>query len=319
MGILDFFKDRKDKKQIDRIIDKVYVHQQAKDFVNKAISYRSINQTNKALEILEMVLVKYPDYRAANPVYGNTLRQAGMIDDAINFFKAIAIKDDGTGIYAPQEIYANLGAIYYFDKNDLQTSLKYYKLALNSPNCPSTDQKGNEIIRSSIHRDLSILYFDQNDFTNSKIYAQKRLVIQKKCPIASKILGLSLINEFLTIDNKLDFFAHKIENVNIIDSIEYLKIALSENSKDYAVLGGLALAYYLLSQMPFYNSDIETEQYINNEREKHLSVLEQDSSVDKKANYYFDMYDDLMSSTATEIIRHKFPNLSISLTPPEKE
>ena len=103
MGIFDYFKDRKEKEEIDRILDKVSAHQQAKDLVNKAISYRNINETQKAIKILETVLNKYPEYRAANSIYGNTLRQAGMVDEAIHFFKNIAEKDNGSGVYGPKE------------------------------------------------------------------------------------------------------------------------------------------------------------------------------------------------------------------------
>lgn len=317
MGIFDYFKDRKEKKEIDRIVDKVYAHQQAKDLVNKAISYRNIDEIQKAIEILETVLDKYPEYRAANQIYGNTLRRAGMIDEAINFFKKIANKDHGTGIYAPQEIYANIGLIYYTEKHDIQTAIKYYKLALEAPECPSIDKEGNKLIISSIYNNMACIYFDQNDYKRSKSYAKKRLEIQNRCPNSARILGLSLINEFLCADSKMDFFDNNIENSNIINSIEYLKIALLDNDKDYAALSGLSLAYYLLSQMPYYKSNKESADYINKESEKYHSVLEKNSSEDQEAKSYFDMYQNLMIKIGTEILKHRFPNISISYESPE--
>ncbi len=316
MGIFNYFKDR---KEIDRIVDKVYTHQQAKDLVNKAISYRNINETQKAIEILEIVLDKHPEYRAANQIYGNTLRQAGMIDEAIHFFKKIAKKDNGTGVCAPKEIYANIGVIYFFDKNDIQTALKYYKLALEAPECPSINKNGNKLITSSIYRDLAYIFFTQNDYKKSKNYSKKRLDVQSRCPVASRILGLSLINEFLTDESKLDFFDSKIENPDIVNAIEYLKIALADNDKDYAALNGLALAHYLLSQMPYYTSNKKSADYIDQEREKYLYVLEKNSSEDKDAHYYFNMYNESMMKTGIEILKHKNPNITISYELPENE
>jgi len=319
MGIFDYFKDRKEKKEIDRILDKVSAHQQAKDLVNKAISYRNINETQRAIKILETVLNKYPEYRAANSIYGNTLRQAGMIDEAIHFFKNIAEKDNGSGVYGPKEIYANIGLIYFFDKNHTQTALKYYKLALEAPECPSINKNSNEHIMSSIYRDLAYIFFTQNDYKKSKNYAKKRLEIQTKCPNSSKILGLSFINEFLIDESKLDFFDSKIENPDIVNAIEYLKITLADNDKDYAVLNGLALAYYLLSQMPYYTANKESANYINQEIKKYLNVLEKNSSEDKDAKYYFDMCNDLMMKIGIRILKHKHPNISLSYELPENE
>lgn len=319
MGIFDYLKNRKEKKEINRIVDKVYTHQQAKDLVNKAISYRNINEIQKAIEILETVLDKYPEYRAANQIYGNTLRRAGMVDEALHFFKKIADKDNGTGVYGLKEIYANIGIIYFFDKNDTQTALKYYKLALEAPECPSITKEANKLITSSIYRGLAYIFFTQKDYKKSKNYAKKRLEVQSRCPIASRILGLSLINEFLINESKLDFFDSKIENPDIVNAIEYLKITLAENDKDYAALNGLALAHYLLSQMPYYTSNKKSADYIDQEREKYLYVLEKNSSEDNDAHYYFNMYYELMMKTGIEILKHKHPNATISYESPENE
>lgn len=319
MGIFDYFKERKEKKELDRIFDKVYTHQQAKDLVNKAISYRNINEIQKALQILEIVLAKYPKYLAANQIYGNTLRRAGKIDEAIQFFKRIVDKDNGTGVYAIKEIYANIGVIYFFDKDDSQTALKYYKLALEAPECPSINKEGNELITSAIYRDLAYVFFTQNDYKKAKNYANKRLNVQNRCPIASKVLGLSLINEFLTNEKRLDFFDSKLENIDIENAIKFLKLSLENNDTDYPVLNGIALAYYLLSQMPYYTSNKENEDNIDREREKYLHVLETKSSENEEANYYFNMYNKLMMKIGVEILRHKHPNISISIESSENE
>ncbi len=319
MGISDYFKDRKDKKVIERIVDKVRTHQQAKDLVNKALSYRNINEIQKAIEILETVLDKYPEYRPANLIYGNTLRRAGLVDDAIHFFKKMADKDNGTGVYNPKEIYANIGVIYFFDKNDTQTALKYYKLSLEAPECPSIDKKGNELITSSIYRDLAIVFFTENDLIKSKNYAIKRLEIQSRCPIASRILGLSVVNEFLRDENRMDFFDNEIKNSDIENAIEYLKIALVDNDKDYATLCGLSLAYYLLSSMPYYNSNKELADYIDQELEKYSNILETNSSKDKDANHFFNMYSDGMMKIITDFLKYKDPNISIEYESPENE
>jgi tetratricopeptide (TPR) repeat protein len=309
MGILDYLKG---KKEIDKIVDKVAVYQQAKDLVNKALSYRNINQMQKALDILEIVLNKYPEYKAANQIYGSTLRRAGKIEEAIKFFNNIIAIDNGTGVYGPKEIYANIGSIYYFDKNDIHTALKYYNLALKAPNCPAIDIDGNKLITSSIYRDLSWIFFDQGDYNKSKKFASERLKIITTCPISSKILGLSIINEFIKDECKIKFFKQQIENPNITKSIEYLKIALASDDKDYAVLNGLALAYYLMSIMPYYISDKRTKDSIEKESEKYFNFLSKYSSEDKDAKYYLDMYESLKMNLMMEFLKNEFPNYKIT-------
>lgn len=313
MGVFDFFKDVGHKRELNKIIDKAEEYQRAKDLVNKAISYRNINEVEKAIHILEKVLKEYPKYKAAHSIYGNTLRYAGRIDEALNHFYKVIKIDNGTGLYCPKEIYANIGAIYFFEKNDADKALKIYHLALKAPKCPETDDKGNNLVTSSIYRDLAYVYFVLNDYNKSILYAERRLSVQKKCVIGSKILGLSKINIFISGVLPMDCFDTKIKNPNIVDAIEKLNVAFEQNDKDYAVVNGLTLGYYLLLQMPYYNVDKKMNEFLCNMHHKFFKTLEVKSETDNSANHYFDMYNNLQMNIGTQILQHKDPGLSVEI------
>jgi len=317
MGVFDFFKDVKHKRELNKIVDKVEDYQRAKDLVNKAISYRNINEIGKALHILEEVLKEYPKYKAVHSIYGNTLRRAGRINDALNHFYKVIEIDNGTGLYCPKEIYANIGSIYFFEKDDVNRALKSYHLALNAPNDPEIDDKGNNLIISSIYRDLAYVYFVLNDYNKSISYAEKRLSVQNKCAVASKILGLSKINTFISGALPMDYFDTKIENSNIVDAIEKLNVAFEQNDKDYAVVNGLTLGYYLLLQMPYYNTDEKMNEFLCNMHHKFFKTLEVKSKTDDSANHYFDMYNNLQMNIGTQILKHRYPGLSIEIESPK--
>lgn len=319
MSILNFFKEQKSKKELNRIADKVENYQQAKDFVNKAMSYRNIKDFDKALKILEKVLKEYPNYKAANLVYGVTLRLSREVDKALSFFNELLLMDNGSGVYNPKEIYANIGVIYLFDKDQPDKALDYYRLALKAPNCPNIDEKGNNIIISNIHRDIAYVFFVLRKYENSISFAEKRLNVQNKCPMSSKIFGLSKINVFIDGQLDMDYFADAIKNTEIVDAIEKLNVAYEENDKDYAVINGLTLGYYLLSQMPYYNTDEKTNEYLDRMHTKFFNFLEVDSKVNNVANYYFDMYNNLQMNIAVQVLKYLHPGLSFEFDPPQSE
>jgi len=319
MRVFNFFKDIKEKKELNKILDKVEDYQRAKDLVNKAISYRNINQMGKALQILKKVLNEYPKYKAANLVYGNTLRRAGRVDEALNFFYKLIEIDNGTGAYNPKEIYANIGSIYFFEKDDSNRALENYNLALKAPDAPDIDAEGKRLIISSVYRDLAYVYFILNDYNKSKAYAEKRLSVQTKCAVASKILGLSKINKFISGVLPMEYFDTKIQNSNIVDAIEKLNIAFEQNDKDYAVINGLTLGYYLLLQMPYYNTDEKINESLNNMHDKFFNTLEVKSKTNDSANHYFDMYNNLQMNIGIQILKHQHPGLSIEIESPGNE
>jgi hypothetical protein len=134
----------------------------------------------------------------------------------------------------------------------------------------------------------------------------------KKCPEASKILGLSIINDFIgSIDMK--FFSSEIKNDDMIIAIQYLKHAYLENNKDFDVLSGLTLAYYLLNQMPYYTKDDEKKDFFDKEHTRLFSMLERYSAENSYAKRCYQMYNDLQMNIAILIIQNLHPDVSISV------
>lgn len=311
MAIKRFFQKRKEKIQIDKILDKVQHHQQAHDLVNKAISYRSIKEFVKSIQILEDVLEKFPSYFGAHSIYANTLRMIGKYDDAAKHLKGVIKKYSGNKEYSLIEIWANLGAIYFIDKKDIDKALPLYKVALHASKPERIDEDSHELMLSSVHRDLAMVFFEKEDYPSAKKHALARLNIRNECPIASKFYGLSLINEFLCDNRKMQYFIKNIENDNIVKAIKHLKVAISEDSTDYASINGIALAFCSLLTMPYYNSDPNIKEEINEEHDRYLSILDECSKKSEHAKYYLDMYDEIAMNLGIEILQHQHPGIVI--------
>lgn len=311
MGIKKFFQERKEKKQIDKILDKVQHRQQAKDLINKAISYRNIKQFDKSIQILKDVLDKFPSYLPANSIYATTLRMMGKSNDAEKHLKSLIKKFSVSEEYPLTEIYANLGVIYYFDKNDLNMALKYYQLALDAPKNKRIDEESHKLVVSNVHRDLSWISFNEKKYSHSKKHALARLIVRKECPIASKFYGLSLLNEFLNDKNRMQYFIKNIECKDMVNATKYLKVAIAENSADYASISNIAIAYILLLSMPFYNSNPDLKERMNREHDNYYSLLENYSKNSEKADKYFEMYEEITMNIGIEIIKTLRPDVVI--------
>jgi len=189
MGIFDFFKKGTLDKDVGRVFHKMDNWLQGQQMVDQAISFRNLGQYDKAITILKETVGKYPIYVPAKIVLGNTLRIKGDIDGAEVLFKKI-LSEHATGDDYPLiEVYANLGVIYWLDRKDLKTSLKYYEIALNAKKPETIEDKKYELLRSDVYRDLCMIYFEAQNFELAKQYAFKRLQTIEHCPNASRVYG----------------------------------------------------------------------------------------------------------------------------------
>lgn len=152
MGVFDFFKRKKKlNKTVKKVFNKIHDELTARQMTDQAISYRNLKQYDKAISLLKKAINEY-HYSPANSILGNTLRMKGDIDAAEAHFKQILsdyIKGDD---YPLVEIYANLGSLYHNEKNDTETALKYYELALSAPKPANAgiNDKGYEIMLSGV-------------------------------------------------------------------------------------------------------------------------------------------------------------------------
>ncbi|MGO8762724.1 MAG: tetratricopeptide repeat protein [Desulfobaccales bacterium] len=303
MAFFDFFKKRKQENGTDAIFLKIHNFQQGKELVNKAISYRELGLYDKAIEILKHVLKEFPQYLPAKTILGTTLKAKGDINGAEDQFKKIITEHKNDNTYPLIEIYANLGALYYFDKNDKNVALEYYDLALKQPKSEKIDFQHYKIMISNIHRDLSLLFFREGDLILAKKHALIRLESNKDCATASKIYGLCLVNEFTQDNKRMNYVTDFIENKNLIEAVDCLRNSLSENHEDYGCMAGIALALYYLGRMKYYNSNKEVADKIEKEFKLYFDKIKQDSIKSKDVKKYFDLLNDFIANFGIEMMQ----------------
>jgi tetratricopeptide (TPR) repeat protein len=249
MGIFDIFGQDKQNREVTRIFKKIHDHQKAKELVDKAISYRTLEKYDKAIALLKEGIMKYPSYTPALSVLGNTFRDKGDVLAAEQLFLKILADYGSSREYALLiETYANLGSIYYFEKGDNSSALIYYDASLKVPKPEGISTEGINCALSDIYRDLVIIHTKENDFPQAKKYAALRLKFTKDCPIALNAYGLILINEYTTAVYIASRSPLKNEDKSCLlyDAIQNFTLVLSNNPDSYPALAGIGIASFHL-------------------------------------------------------------------------
>ena len=254
-----FKKDRQNiPKDVERIFGKLYDIEKVKGIVDKAISFRELGQYDKAIGMLKQVISDYPDYRPAKTVLGVTLLQKGDISEAQKYFKKILAEHSNDNEFMMTDVYANLGSIRWKHYDDIDGALEYYNLALNAPKIPSIDNDSCELIKSNVHKDLCWLYFGQKNLPLARKYAALRFGLVRDCPVASKVLGFCLLEEYAAGYKGFKFVVEDIEPTDLMIAAGCFRTCLQDDQSDYPVLAGSALAYFYLSTCKAVVNDPDT-------------------------------------------------------------
>jgi tetratricopeptide (TPR) repeat protein len=193
MGFFDFLKKKKPSTEVEKAFEHLHIELTARQMVDKAISYRNVGQYDRAIYLLKDVLKRYPLYTPAKTVLGTTLMAKGDIEEAERQFKKILTEHADGKDYPLIEVYANLGSLYNNHKNDISTTLEYYRLALNSPKPDNVSNEAYRLMISNVCRDLCVIYFYKvRDLATAKQFALKRLEIVKDCSAATKVYNFCL-------------------------------------------------------------------------------------------------------------------------------
>jgi tetratricopeptide (TPR) repeat protein len=275
MGLFDFFKNQ-EKLNRDKIFHKIHEQLTARQIVDQAISYRNLKQYDKAISLLKEAIRKFPDYLPAKTILGTTLADNGDIDGAELQFNKILTEHAQGQDYPLVEVYANLGSLYHNDRKDIQTALKYYQLALNTPRPKGVgiDDKIYEVMVSAVFRDLCSIYFGKQDFQLARQYALKRLQTVNDCPTASRVYGHCLFFEVFQkgVDLNKDIKDTDLENI-----VKCLQFAIKNSPMDYASIALCATALLFMRQMKFYSRRIES---IRHEESEYVERLKFDKAKD---------------------------------------
>jgi tetratricopeptide (TPR) repeat protein len=295
MGLFNKIKKKKNNnepsKDVEQIFKKLSNLEKPKVMVDKAISFRELGQYEKAINILLDVLKNYQEYKPAKTVLGVTFAQKGDIKKAEMLFEKIIAQHKNDKDFLLTDVYANLGNIRWKHYKDIKGALKYFELALNAPKLSGMDDNTYEIIKSGVNKDLCWLYFEQKDLTNAKMHAARRFKIVRDCSVASKVLGICLLEEFSVDYNNFEFVMKDIEPTNLIIASECFKICLNHDKEDYVALMSLALASVYLSTCRaiadnstlYENSRSNLSQCLNN-----LKYYAQKSEIAEKCRQEFE-------------------------------
>lgn len=304
MGFFDFFKKKKKlNKDVIKVFNKIHDELTARQMTDQAISYRNLKQYDKAIDLLKNAIKKY-HYSPAKNILGVTLLIKGDIDAAEKYLKKVVSEHIEKDDYPLIELYANLGSLYHNEKNDTETALKYYELALNAPKPTKAgiSDKSYEIMLSGVFRDLCLIYFNKTirqikqivtlkvlpqDFQLAKQYAFKRLQTEKKCPVASKVYGSCLFYDMLqrTIDLDKDSKDTDIENI-----VKYLQVAIANNPMDYASIAYCATSLFFLRHMEFYKSNQTLLKSMESKENEYIEQLKKCREQSDDANAAYEIY-----------------------------
>ena len=196
MKWLNYLKSWKNDREVKDAFRQIRYTHQAKELVDKAISYRTLDRYDRAIALLEKSLRMYPRYTPAKVVLGNTLRQMGKIDEAEAYFRHILAEHVDGKDMCLTEVYANLGAIYYFDRGDVVSARRYYEQGLSAPQCQMIEDEGHKIAISNIHKDLCFMYACEKRWHEAKEFARRRLTLNSTCPVAAEVLAVCSWNEY---------------------------------------------------------------------------------------------------------------------------
>ena len=271
--------------------------------------YKEFKEKKEEKKAIDGVLIDHPEYIGAISVYATTLRKAGKIDDAINYLQQ-SIKNFETKNHPIIiELYATLGSILYYNKNNFEKAIYYYKKALSFEKDSSISTDNIELVKSNVHAELASIFFFERRYQDAILHSLERLKILPQCPYASRFFALSAVNKFLSNEEKLKYFLENYENIEIYLSNEYLQIALKEQFNDYALHHCRGLVCYFLTQMPFYNTDEDYVAKLDSEIRKHLDYLEKESNSDRDAKSHFDALNTTLMKVGSEILKAKYPGV----------
>lgn len=102
-----------------------------------------------------------------------------------------------------------------------------------------------EYVNSNLYKNLCLLYLGQQNVDFAKWYAKKRLAIVEDCPVASRVLGTCILNEYVDGGRIVANTAGNNEPLVLKEAVRSLRNSLRANEEDYFCLLGIALASFL--------------------------------------------------------------------------
>ncbi|UCF84434.1 MAG: hypothetical protein JSV50_02035 [Desulfobacteraceae bacterium] len=109
----------------------------------------------------------------------------------------------------------------------------------------SIDDKTYEFMNSNLYKNLCLLYLGAQKFDFAKRYAEKRLAIVEDCPVASRVLGTCLLNEYVDGGNIIANIVENNEPRVLKETVRSFRNCLRADEEDYFCLFGIALASFL--------------------------------------------------------------------------
>jgi len=307
MGLFGRFKKNNDPppqklpNKIELIFEKLHHNLEAAAKVDKAISYRELGEHAKAIELLKEVIKKHPQYHPAKTVLGVTILHKGDVRQAECFFLDMLKNFAKNSDYPLTEVYGNLGVIRWKHFNDIEGAINFYKSGISDNSCSLIDKETYEIGRSSLHRDLCFIYFGQNNCEEAQRHAKIRLTIDNDCHIASKVLGICLLVEFLQNNDLFKYVLHDIKPMDLLYSAQCLETGLRQNINDYSLLGNAALVYFFLGMSAYIrnNPDLHKEYTV---KSKHYSdILYEYAKHSEQAEQMRNNYEQIVSDFVQNI------------------
>ena len=123
------------------------------------------------------------------------------------------------------------------------------------------------------------------------IHAKKRLAIVSDCVIASKVLGICSLAEFLQNEDRSKFFFQDIKPTNLLYSAKYLEICLSQNKNDSSVLGHAALVYLFLGMSLYIRNKSDLDKKCASKSKHYAEMLyrcAEHSEQAKQVQYHYE-------------------------------
>ena len=102
-----------------------------------------------------------------------------------------------------------------------------------------------EYTNSKLYKNLCLLHLEQQHLDLAKRYAEKRLAIVKDCPVASRVLGTCMLNEYVDGGKIVANTAGNNEPLVLKETISSFRNCLRADEEDYFCLFGIALASFL--------------------------------------------------------------------------
>ncbi|MBM3150707.1 MAG: tetratricopeptide repeat protein [Chloroflexi bacterium] len=223
-------KEKKPPKGVERIFERMKKQLEGKMMADEAISYRNLGEYEKAYKLLIESFEKYR-YLPAITLIGTTALLKGDIDKAIEWFEVnIENPPEGSG-YLLIEWYANLGLIFFQNKQDYSKARTIYEKALGIPKSSDIDDGLYNTMISGVHRDIAAVYMRCGQISLAADYARKRLAFDPDCEISKKVLAACLANK-----SKIQNIARLIDNPlcgTIVSSPDGTATAVNSRGRDF--------------------------------------------------------------------------------------